>query len=256
MELKFTDELEKNTMDASELKKDKFSNTTLGLKISEEKFNDIVDPILEKEPYRVNTIPSDSMILQREKEREKNQITGMVVKIVVAFLVCGILIFGGKKIVSILLPEGEDITNLLKKDANAIASELGVTLVSNTEWVTQIPQYSSGTLSVKSDSDAEIGIVYIDGKQAGIHIRSNKYTIYGIQINDGEKEAYDNTGYPFDGSFSVINDMAEGKTTTYFYYNTQQNDCVALTINDTTNRVVAITYFYDYARIVETLDMF
>ena len=251
MQLRFSDEAEKEIAAARNSIKD-----TSEQNVSKQALQGMSDIVLEEEPYRINRIQDGDVFFVREKEREKNQTINMVVKFVAAFLICGLLIFGGKQIVSILMPEGDDITNLLKRDANAIASELGVTLVNNAEWATQIPQYSSGTVAVKSDSDAEIGIVYIDGKQAGVHIRSGKYTIYGIQINDGEKEAYDHTSYPFDGSTSVINDMAEGKTTTYFYYNSKQNDCVALTINDTTNRIVAITYFYDYARIVETLDMF
>ena len=249
MELRFSDESEKNTINAG-----KSINEASEQKVSKEKLQGTPDIILEEEPYHMNTLPSDAAISMRKKENEKNQLIGMLVKFVIAFLVCGALIFEGKEIVSILLPEGEDITNLLKKDGNVIAAELGVTFVSNAEWAAQIPQYTNGTVSVKSDPDKEIGIVYIDGKQAGVHIRSNKYTIYGIQINDGEKQAYEDTSYPFENFTSVLNDMAEGKTTTYFYYNTQQNDCVALAINDTTNRIVAMTYFYDYDKIVETLD--
>lgn len=77
----------------------------------------------------------------------------------------------------------------MKKDANSIATELGVTFQDNSEWVSQIHQYSKGT-------------------------------------------------------------------TTYFYYNNEHNDCVALTVNDTTNRIVGITYFYDFNKIMETIDRF
>lgn len=47
-----------------------------------------------------------------------------------------------------------------------------------------------------------------------------------------------------------------GDYLTYFYYNNEQNDCVALTINDTTNRITGITYFYDFNKIMEKIDRF
>ncbi|MDE6433168.1 MAG: hypothetical protein K2L07_02925 [Lachnospiraceae bacterium] len=210
-------------------------------------------PELE-EPYHTNVITNTMTATIQGEEKQENSLTKAVRMLIVALLIGAVLIFGGKAIVSVMMPEGEDITTLLKQDAGAIAKSLGLTFTDNTEWVSQIHQYSNGTVTVKAAED--IGIVYIDGKQAGVHIRSKKYTIFGIQLGDGEKEMYDHTTYPYDNFLSVINDMAEGKTTTYYYYNLEQNDCVALTINDATNRVVGITYFYDYKKVTETLDIF
>lgn len=206
----------------------------------------------KQEPYRV-TANTVSPAVQVDKGQD-NSIMSVLVKIVIALVIGAILIFGGKGIVSVLMPEGEDITSLINKDCNTIASELNVTFQDNTEWVSQIHQYSNGTTTVKAAEG--IGVVYIDGKQAGIHIRDKNYTIYGIQIGQGEKEAHDHTTYPFDNFMSILDDMSEGKTTTYYYYNNERNDCVALTINDTTNRIVGITYFNDFNLIMENISRF
>lgn len=208
-------------------------------------------PELE-EPYHTKVITNAMTAAIQGEEKQDNSLVKAVRMLIVALLVGAVLIFGGKAVVSVMMPEGEDITALLKQDAGAISKSLGLTFTDNTEWVSQIHQYSNGTVTVKAAED--IGIVYIDGKQAGVHIRSKKYTIFGIQLGDGEKETYNHTTYPYDDFLAVLNDMAEGKTTTYYYYNLKQNDCVALTINDTTNRVVGITYFYDYQKITETLE--
>lgn len=188
------------------------------------------------------------------QEKQANPIKVGIIKLIIALMIGVVLFFGGKYIMSILSPEGMDITSILNKDADTIASVLGVTFQDNTEWVSQIHQYSTGTTTVKAADD--IGIIYIDGKQAGVHIRDEKYTIYGIQIGQGEQNAYDNMTYPYDDFLSILNDMAEGKTTTYYYYSNERNDCVALTVNDTTNRIVGITYFYDFNKIMETIDRF
>lgn len=206
----------------------------------------------EEEPYQTKVISNSMTAAIQGEEKQKGMAAGIVVKIIIALIVCGALIFGGKAIVSVVMPEGEDITNLLKSDAAAIASQLGVTFTDNSEWVSQIHQYSKGTVTVKAAED--IGIVYIDGKQMGVHVRSKKYTMFGVQLGDSETSAYNGMSFPYDNFLSVLNDMAEGKTTTYYYYNLERNDCLAITINDTTNRIVGMTYFYDFKKITETLE--
>lgn len=213
---------------------------------------DVPNVLEENEPYRGKIINNTMTATIQGQEKQRNSGIDIFVKFVVVLIVCAVLVFGGKAVVSVIMPEGEDITNLLRSDANTIATQLGVTFTDNSEWVTQIHQYSNGNATVKAAED--IGIVYIDGKQMGIHVRSKKYTMFDIQLGDSETSVYNGTSYPYDNFLSVLNDMAEGKTTTYFYYNLEQNDCLAIAINDTTNRVVGLTYFYDYNKVTETLE--
>lgn len=204
------------------------------------------------ETYHTSVLKSDIEAKVLQTTRQNNKILPTILKILFIFVVVGLLIAAGKWIVSKVKPEGKDITGILRMDETAIAKELGVTFTEKSDWVSRIQQYSSGKITVNAADD--IGIVYLDGKKVGVHVESKAYTMFGVQLGDGEKNVYDNIQYNFDSFHSVLNDMARGKTTTYYYYNKQQNDCVAVTINDTTNRVVGLTYFSDYKRIVETLD--
>lgn len=204
------------------------------------------------ETYHTSVLKSDldaNIIKKRESEKK---IGPMILKVLMMFIIVGVLIVVGKEVVSRVRPEGTDITGLLKSNEETLSSKLKVTFKDKPEWEGRIHQYSTGKVTVKATDD--IGIVYIDGKQAGVHIESKKYTMFGLQLGDGEKHVYDNTTFKFDNFHPVLDDMAKGKTTTYFYYNTAQNDCVAVTINESTNRVVGLTYFNNYKQIVSTLD--
>lgn len=203
-------------------------------------------------PYQM---PKDTKTVAMQKMEEHGQgFFHDILQWVYILVVAGVIILVGKLIVTKLLPRGEDITQLLGRDDSVIASELKVSFQDDPESVRKIHQYSKGIVTVKSAD--EISIVYIDGRQAGVHVEGMDYTMFDVQVGDSEKHAYDNMSYPYDDFLSVIDDMAEGKTTTYFYYSEKRNDCLALTVNDTTNRIVAMTYFRNYAKVTETLDKF
>ena len=208
----------------------------------------------EEEPYQTLEVNNTVSNPEQMTEETRNFIVPAIRMIIILLIIGSIIFVASKAIVSVVMPEGEDITSLLTSNADTVAAKLGVTFQDNPEWVSRIHQYSKGTVTVKAAED--IGIVYIDSKQIGIQVESKAYTMFGIQIGDGEKYAYDHMTYPYDDFLSVLNDMAEGKTTTYFYYNQKRNDCLALTINDTTNRIVGMTYFTDYQKVTETLDIY
>lgn len=206
--------------------------------------DNMMEPISSR-PIVSNNVPVSS--------DNGNQAAGAIIKVIIAFIIVGALVLGGKAIVSVIMPAGEDITEYINKNEAAVSSGLGITLADNTEWVPQIHQWTkNGKVVVHSNED--VGVVYIDGKQTGLHIHTKKYKIYNIQIGMSETEVNKGTTFKYDDFMSVLNDMKEGKTTTYYYYNISQNDCVAVTINDTTNRVTGITYFNDYNKITETLE--
>ena len=47
--------------------------------------------------------------------------------------------------------------------------------------------------------------------------------------------------------------MVGGQSTAWFYYNSANNDCMVIIVNDNSARVVAMTYFNDYKLISENL---
>ena len=213
-----------------------------------------------KDPWEYNRGSKDikdmdpqPIVSNASVSKDNNSAVSSIIKIVMAFVIVGLLIFLGKKLVSVVLPEGEDVTQYIKMNEKDIAAGLKTTFSDNAEWVPQIHQWTNnGKVTVHSDEN--IGVVYIDGKQTGIHIHTKKYMLYNIRIGMGEVEVNKGTTYKYDNMLSVLDDMKEGKTTTYYYYNQAQNDCIAVTINDTTNRVTGITYFNDFKKVTESLE--
>lgn len=217
----------------------------------------------EKDPWEYRKQADDLMDSMRSQPvvtnnvstsgNNNNSVVSGIIKVIMAFVIVGALVFGGKAIVSVVIPAGEDITEYVNKSEKEISSGLGITLANNTEWIPQIHQWTNdGKVTVHSNED--VGVVFIDGKQMGLHIHTKKYKIYNIQIGMGEIDVNKGTTFKYDGFMNVLNDMQEGKTTTYYYYNNSQNDCVAVTINDTTNRVTGITYFNDFKKVTESLE--
>jgi len=206
-----------------------------------------VDLKIEEPVMLYNT----SMAELKAQQKESNPLVGAFFKIIIALVVCGIIMFVGKQIVSVVRPEGQDITNLLNKKESEIAAELGLTFVDDPAMERNIYQYSKSKATVKSAGD--LGIVYLEGRKIGVHIPSKQYKIFNIQIGAGEVEMYNRTTYPFDSSLVLLDTMGD-KATVYIYYNEQRNDCIVYYINNTTNRIVHMTYFNDYKKITETLE--
>lgn len=212
-------------------------------------------------PGKQNSVASDyeepkviynaAMADLQGQQKQENPITGAIVKTVIALVICGALFLIGKQIVSVVKPEGQDITALLKNRGDAIAGELGVTFMDNPSWAANVYEYSESDPIIKGAEG--VGVVYMDGRQVGVHIANKEYTMFGVQVGDGEQHMYNNTTYPYDSFVSILNTMSS-KATVYIYYNEKQNDCIFFLINNTTNRIESMTYFYDYKEMTEELE--
>lgn len=188
-------------------------------------------------------------------EKKKNHIMDGIMKIIVFLIVGGLLIILGKAIVSKLMPEGTDVTKILSKPEMELEKDLGITFSDNTTWARNMVQFSGGEMTIRSNED--IGVVYIDNKRVGVHIDSNKYTMYGIQVGMGEKKVYDtlSSSYKFDDFITIVDTGKQG-TTTYYYYRAGKNDCIAIVIKNNTNRVDSLTYYNNYKLIIKEADIF
>lgn len=209
------------------------------------------DDLYIQEPLELR---NTAMAELQAKNKESSPVVDFLVKTLIILVVFGLIIFVGKKIVSVVKPAGEDITAMLQNEESKIASDLELTFTTQPACAGSVYQYSEGMVSVKGNDD--IGVVYIDGKQVGVHITSEKYTIFGTQIGDGEKHMYNNTQYPFDSFIMIVDEINSGKSTLYIYYNQQRNDCIFFIINNTTNRIQAMTYYSDFKKVTERLDTF
>lgn len=172
-----------------------------------------------------------------------------VVKLVVAIVIIALAV---KLITNLANPKVVDITDYINSDVDTVANALDIEMKPDAEMATQIHHYSQGTVTV--EGDGEVGVVYIDGAYAGLHVDAKGYSMFGVAIGDPEYDAVEALSFDYDDSMIVLDDLMAGNSSTVYYYNVQKNNCVALITNGNTNRIVAITYFSDYAKVTETLD--
>ena len=200
------------------------------------------NPFADVEPVRIKTTIEQVPVAKKEVD-----VIGIVKWVVIIAIVVG-----GIKLVSNLLnPKVEDITQFVNADKDYVEEQLDVELVDNAEVAKKIPHYSDGNITV--DGNDKLGIVYIDGVRKGIHIYDKKYSMFGVTLGDPEYKLEELVSFEYDEYFNVLNDMAKGKSTAYFYFNSKNNDCLVVTINDNSARVVALTYFNDYKLISKNL---
>ena len=117
----------------------------------------------------------------------------------------------------------------------------------------KIYKYTDKELSVDKDSKTGFSFIYLDGEYAGIHIDSKKYSIFGLQVGDAEISVENKITYEYDNSFQVIDEIERGVSDTCFFENSNNNTGLALTVNNATNCIVAITYYTDMDEITKEL---
>ena len=200
------------------------------------------------EPVVIKTdIPNvDSIAGERNK---KDNITKLI-KGCITLLIIFILFIVGKSFIKKHFST-EDITKYVDKSEEDIEKGLGVKLEDAPEKVKSIHQYSNGTISVSSNGD--ISVIYINGVQKGVKIDNKKYSMFGIKINDDGNKLQSKMTYDYTNYFEVLNDIYSGKSTTDYYYNKEKNDCFVIIINDTSGRVVSMTYYNDFETISQNL---
>lgn len=199
--------------------------------------------------YINNPVVISTTVAMPVAQKQKNEFDAMAV--VKWIVIIAIVIVGFKLISGVINPKSTDITGYVDMEASELEAKLDLDFETNCDMNTRITHYSNGTVTV--DGDGEIGVVYIDGKRKGVHIDHKKYNMYGISIGDPEYKVEDKLRFEYDDSFNVLNDMAGGQSTANFYFNTMNNDCLVVIVNDKSARVVAITYFNDYKLISENL---
>jgi len=146
-----------------------------------------------------------------------------------------------------------DVTNLIGASKATVERTLDVTLDSDTKYVQRLYRYTEGEMTMDG-GDQGVGLVYLDGKLCGMHIDHKKYSIFGIKMGDSEIDVDNNLTYAYEEQMIVLDDLYdEGNSRGVFYVNETKNDCLVITYNDMTGRVLAVTYYDNYAKVTETL---
>ncbi len=174
-------------------------------------------------------------------------------KLIKWFIVIAIVVMLVEAFNNFVNPETEDIVYLANKTKAEMESTLGCSLSQNDTMASRIYAYTEGELTLDWNSDEGFGIIYIDDKQAGIHTDNRLYSMYNIKIGDPVIGVKDDITFSYDENFEVLDDLYGGSSTATFYYNNTRKDCLVVIANDTTNRVVALSYYTDGKKATEQL---
>ena len=174
---------------------------------------------------------------------------GLLKKIVIL----AVLIFCGVAIKNMISPKVTDVTYWVNMEKQELEDKLGYLLPDAPGMVPKIYAYTDGEVTVDGDSKNGFGIVYIDGKQSGLHIDGRKYGMFGLRTGLSNMEVDELLTYDYETVYEVLNDIGQGSSTATFYQNYTKGDCLVVVFNDLSGRVVAITYYTDGERATERL---
>lgn len=188
-------------------------------------------------------------------ESRKNSHVGIIIKVFIFIILAAVFMLVYKKVIKPNFTT-TDITNYVKSDEAAIIKQLKLSgsFEADSAWCSRLPIYKnvSGGITVKSNDG--IGIIYKNDKQFGIAADGKRYQMFGVKIGDPEYKVADNITFTYDKNFFILDDLVDTRSMGTYYYNTKTNELLVVTANGNSNRVVAITYFYDGRFLINTLN--
>ncbi len=170
---------------------------------------------------------------------------GLIVAIIIVFI-------ASQGVAYVVDSGGKDVTHLLRLSPNQISEETHSIFKFEDEYAEHLPVYLGSNIRVVSDG--RLNVIYINGRQVGINTSDRKYKFYNVSINQAEITAARKTTYKYDDSVKIDQNLNGLHSNSYIYYNAERNDCLVLTVNNTSNRVASMTYFTDYNLISELLN--
>ena len=148
---------------------------------------------------------------------------------------------------------GKDISPYLTMDEYEISAQLKTTFDENAELGKALSRSGSEPVTVRSDG--ELNLIYYGETLIGYNTTGRKYQIFGVAVNEPEISAVHNMMYGSDGSKREVSDFSGGSSDSHYYYNRIRNDCLVMTVNRNSNRVVSVTYYNDFLRIQESVTL-
>ena len=122
-----------------------------------------------------------------------------VVKLVAVIVIIGLVV---KLIANLANPKVVDITDYINSDVDTVANALDIEMKPDAEMATQIHHYSNGTVTV--EGNGEVGVVYIDGAYAGLHVDAKGYSMFGVTIGEPEYDAVEALSFDYDDSIVEV----------------------------------------------------
>lgn len=186
---------------------------------------------------------------------------------VIILLVCAVI-----AIVLKLIPFNKKtaLNNVVRLPQASIETELGITLEHNPNFVSRlsIPNNNPDGFDTYTNAKKSFSVIYYNGKQFGISFSDSKYSLFGIKIGDSESHILNGQEtpngvfledgvpvYEYTEYFVMLEDMTKSGSTAEYFLG-KDGSVLVLVINDTSNRVVNIIYYYDNQRVMEDISIF
>ncbi|MCM1172699.1 MAG: hypothetical protein NC393_11330 [Clostridium sp.] len=188
-------------------------------------------------------------------DSRKSSHTGLIIKLFVFIILAVIFMVIYKNVIKPNFTT-TDITDYVKSDEVAMIGglKLSGSFEADSAWAGRLPIFSNVSSGITVKSNSGIAIIYKNNKQFGIAIDGKGYKMFGVKIGDPEYDAVDNITFAYDSDFSILNDLVDTRSMSTYYQNTKTNELLVITVNGNSNRVVAVTYFYDGRFLTNTLD--
>lgn len=188
-------------------------------------------------------------------EVQKNSYVGILIRVSVFIILAVVLMIIYKNVIKPRFAT-TDITDYVKSDEATIVNQLKLRggFEPDSAWCSRLPIFKDVSEGITVTSNGGIAIIYKNNKQFGIAIDSKRYKLFGVEIGIPEYSVDDSITFTYDDEFFVLNDLADTSSTSNYYYNTKTNELLAVTANGNSNRVVAVTYFYNGRFFTDALD--
>ncbi|MCM1286858.1 MAG: hypothetical protein NC240_01005 [Clostridium sp.] len=188
-------------------------------------------------------------------ESRKSSHAGLIIKLFVFIILAAVFIFVYKNVIKPNFTT-TDITDYVKSDEATMIGQLKLSgsFEADSAWAGRLPIFSNVSNGITVKSNSGIGMIYKNDKPFGIAIDGKGYQMFGVKIGDPEYDAVDNITFAYDSDFSILNDLVDTRSMSTYYQNTKTNELLVITVNGNSNRVVAVTYFYDGRFLTNTLD--
>ena len=206
------------------------------------------------------TLPNSKEIhvprVERDSELGKffHYIIKLGYKLICIVIAMIVVLFCYRGIKDFMYSGGEEISEVARLPEYKIVREIGTKFETKDELAKEIPIFSDGMISVRTNGD--MNIIYFNGHKVGVNTDSRKYKLYDVSIFLPEVTAVHRMTYKYTASMQIVKGMYGNNHSATMYYNIDNNDCLIITVNSKTNRVSGVTYYEDLRMIAQKLDIY
>lgn len=181
-----------------------------------------------------------------KKNKVKSKLLIVIIAVISVALILGIIIF-----IKSIPRKLNDVTNITRHNEKQLSEELHLSFKSSDMYTPKVRVLSEAIVDARADKG--FSVVYVDRTQQGIFFDSRKYKLYGLSLGDTCDENFSNTSYKFNKTYMEVVDYHSGQMNYYYLYNTSKGDCMIVSVDSKTRKVLELGYFYDYKIMLDRL---